>query len=126
MLESTNRIIADNIRRTRLRYGFTARELAAKTGCSEKYLIQLETGLTSVSAAVLLKISNVLKAPLVDFFKERDQVETSPHMHSDNVTSIIDFINLVESYSTCPTAPAALAVQEKGFCVQLTSAKVTA
>ena len=125
MLESTNRIIADNIRRTRLRYGFTARELAAKTGCSEKYLIQLETGLISVSAAVLLKISKVLKAPLVDFFKESNQVETTP-MHTENVTSIIDFINLVESYATCPTAPAALAVQEQGFCPKPTSVKVTA
>jgi len=53
-----------NLKRARVRRGWTQRELAARAGTKEQYVRHLEAGRKTPSLTLLRKLATVLKVPL--------------------------------------------------------------
>lgn len=63
-------IVGDNIRRLRLKDGFTQEELALKSGLSQGYINQLESGKRRFTQKSLELIADALSIPMEEFFRE--------------------------------------------------------
>ena len=65
--------IAEKLKALRLENRLTLKQLAAKAGCTDAYLSQLERGHANPSIMTLKKIAAALGARVVDFFLEPEQ-----------------------------------------------------
>jgi transcriptional regulator with XRE-family HTH domain len=63
-------IVGDNIRRLRVKAGFTQEELALESGLSQGYINQLESGKRRYTQKSLELISNTLSIPVIELFRE--------------------------------------------------------
>lgn len=63
-------IVGDNIRKLRLKAGLTQEELALKSGLSQGYINQLESGKRKFTQKSLELIADALSIPLVELFRE--------------------------------------------------------
>lgn len=69
----TRNIVGDNLRRQRLKVGFTQEELALKSGLSQGYINQLESGKRRFTQKSLELITDVLSIPMVELFREEEK-----------------------------------------------------
>ena len=69
--------------------GLTLKDLAAKVGCTDSYLSQIERGKVSPSIATLKQIADSLNVRIVDFFIDQ-------HSDNDIVTSEDDRIVITQ------------------------------
>ncbi|MBM3391766.1 MAG: helix-turn-helix domain-containing protein [Betaproteobacteria bacterium] len=60
------------VRDARTRQGLSRKALAAKSGVSERYLAQLESGQGNISILLLRQVSAALETPLTELLSERD------------------------------------------------------
>lgn len=67
--------IAEKLRTLRRDNRMTLKQLAAKAGCTDAYLSQLERGHANPSIMILKKIASALGVRLVDFFLEPEPEE---------------------------------------------------
>lgn len=70
-------IVGDNIRRLRLKAGLTQEELALRSGLSQGYINQIESGKRRFTQKSLELISGTLSVPMIELF--RDEEEEPPH-----------------------------------------------
>jgi len=63
-------IVGDNVRRLRLKVGLTQEELALKSGLSQGYINQLESGKRKFTQKSLELIADALNIPMVELFRE--------------------------------------------------------
>ena len=68
-MSDTHIILGNNIRKYRLRRGFTQEQLAEASGVSEAYLSKLEAGRRNPTVKVLAKIASVLGTTLTKLFE---------------------------------------------------------
>lgn len=68
-------IVGDNIRRLRINAGLTQEELALKSGLSQGYINQLESGKRKFTQKSLELIADALSVSMVELFRE----EKTPH-----------------------------------------------
>jgi|GEM_PF-1167758 len=80
--EEMRKIIGNRIRRIRLRFHKTAKEVAEKIGMKRGALSQVETGKNNISAVSLWKIACFLQCDIKDFFPN------VPEAHSLNETDL--------------------------------------
>jgi transcriptional regulator with XRE-family HTH domain len=66
-------IVGDNIRRLREKAGLTQEELALKSGLSQGYINQLESGKRRYTQKSLELIADALSIPIVELFKEEEK-----------------------------------------------------
>lgn len=67
-------IVGENIKRLRQEAGLTQEELAAKSGLSQGYINQLESGKRRYTQKSLEFIADAISAPVIEFFgKERQE-----------------------------------------------------
>lgn len=64
-----DKYIGENIKRVRIRAGYTQEKLAEKIDVSLSVISRLETGRTMVSVEKLLRIAKVLNAPIASIFE---------------------------------------------------------
>lgn len=64
------RFIGENIKKIRIKAGYTQEKLAEKIDVSLSVISRLETGRTMVSVEKLMKIAHVLNVPVAVFFNE--------------------------------------------------------
>jgi transcriptional regulator with XRE-family HTH domain len=62
--------IAEKLKAFRSANRMTLKQLAAKAGCTDAYLSQLERGRANPSIMILKKIASALQMKIVDFFLE--------------------------------------------------------
>jgi transcriptional regulator with XRE-family HTH domain len=67
--------IAEKLKAFRLANRMTLKQLAAKAGCTDAYLSQLERGHANPSIMILKKIASALGVKVVDFFLEPENEE---------------------------------------------------
>ena len=67
--------IGKKLKEIRLSKPMTLKQLAAKAGCTDAYLSQLERGLINPSIMTLKKVASALQVNIVDFFLESNQKE---------------------------------------------------
>lgn len=60
------------VRDARTRQGLSRKALAARSGVSERYLAQLESGQGNISILLLRQVSAALETPLTELLSERD------------------------------------------------------
>lgn len=60
------------VRDARTRHGLSRKALAAKSGVSERYLAQLESGQGNISILLLRQVAAALETPLTELLSERD------------------------------------------------------
>ena len=60
------------VRDARTRHSLSRKSLAAKSGVSERYLAQLESGQGNISILLLRQVSVALETPLTELLGERD------------------------------------------------------
>lgn len=60
------------VRDARTRHGLSRKALAAKSGVSERYLAQLESGQGNISILLLRQVAAALDTPLTELLGERD------------------------------------------------------
>lgn len=60
------------VRDARTRQGLSRKSLAAKSGVSERYLAQLESGQGNISILLLRQVATALDTPLTELLSERD------------------------------------------------------
>ncbi len=60
------------VRDARTRLGLSRKALAGKSGVSERYLAQLESGQGNISILLLRQVSSALEAPLTELLSEHD------------------------------------------------------
>ncbi|NCO68316.1 MAG: helix-turn-helix domain-containing protein [Nitrospirae bacterium] len=65
-------IVGNNIRRLREKAGLTQEELALKSGLSEGYINQLESGKRKFTQKSLELIAEALSIPMVELFSEEE------------------------------------------------------
>jgi len=65
-------IVGDNIRRLRLKTGLTQEELALKSGLSQGYINQLESGKRKFTQKSLESVAETLSVPIVELFSEEE------------------------------------------------------
>lgn len=65
-------IVGDNIRRLRLKFGLTQEELALKSGLSQGYINQLESGKRRYTQKSLELIADALSVPMAELFREEE------------------------------------------------------
>lgn len=75
MIEDTKNLVGENVRRLRLENGWTQQRAAAeclKIGwdLSRAGLSKIEAGIRRVNDAELVLLSELLKVPMADFFKD--------------------------------------------------------
>ena len=63
-------IVGDNIRRLRLTLGLTQEEMALKSGLSQGYINQLESGKRRFTQKSLEMIADTLSVPMAELFQE--------------------------------------------------------
>ncbi|MBI5328286.1 MAG: helix-turn-helix domain-containing protein [Deltaproteobacteria bacterium] len=63
-------IVGENIRRLRLKAGLTQEEVALRSGLSQGYINQLESGKRRFTQKTLELIADALSVPMVELFKE--------------------------------------------------------
>lgn len=69
-------IVGDNIRRLRLKLGLTQEEIALKSGLSQGYINQLESGKRRFTQKSLELIADALSVPMVELFREEKAQQT--------------------------------------------------
>jgi transcriptional regulator with XRE-family HTH domain len=67
--------LAEKLKTFRLANRMTLKQLAAKAGCTDAYLSQLERGHANPSIMILKKIASALQVKVVDFFLESGREE---------------------------------------------------
>jgi transcriptional regulator with XRE-family HTH domain len=70
-------VVGSNIRKFRLKTGITQEELALKSGLSQGYINQLESGKRKYTQKSLELIAKALAIPLIDLFREGEYEEVS-------------------------------------------------
>lgn len=65
-------IVGDNIRRLRLKAGLTQEEVALRSGLSQGYINQLESGKRRFTQKTLEIIADALSINMIELFKEDD------------------------------------------------------
>jgi transcriptional regulator with XRE-family HTH domain len=65
-------IVGDNIRRLRLKFGLTQEEIALKSGLSQGYINQLESGKRKFTQKSLELIAEALSIPMIELFREEE------------------------------------------------------
>lgn len=70
-------VVGSNIRKFRLKAGITQEELALKSGLSQGYINQLESGKRKYTQKSLELIAKALAIPLIKLFKEGEYEEVS-------------------------------------------------
>ena len=60
------------VRDARTRHGLSRKSLAARSGVSERYLAQLESGQGNISILLLRQVAAALDSPLTELLSERD------------------------------------------------------
>jgi XRE family transcriptional regulator, aerobic/anaerobic benzoate catabolism transcriptional regulator len=65
--------LGERVRAARERGGLTRKDLAAKSGVSERYLAQLESGQGNISVLLLQKVATALDLPLAELFSAQDE-----------------------------------------------------
>jgi transcriptional regulator with XRE-family HTH domain len=65
-------IVGDNIRRLRSKTGFTQKDLALKSGLSQGYINQLESGKRKFTQKSLELIAGALSIPIIELFREEE------------------------------------------------------
>ena len=65
-------LVGRRVRHRRSLVHMTRRELAARSGVSERYLAQLESGRGNMSIALLRKVAAALRLPLSELVAEDD------------------------------------------------------
>ena len=68
--------MGDNIRRLRLKTGLTQEELALKSGLSQGYINQLESGKRRYTQKSLEQIAETLSIPAMELFREEETRRT--------------------------------------------------
>ncbi len=63
-------IVGDNIRKLRIKAGFTQEELALRSGLSQGYINQLESGKRRFTQKTLELIAEALSIPITELFRE--------------------------------------------------------
>ena len=67
-----NNRIGDNIRKLRLKAGLTQEEIALKSGLSQGYINQLESGKRKFTQKSLELIAEALSIPMIELFREEE------------------------------------------------------
>ncbi len=67
--------IAEKLKAFRSANRMTLKQLAAKAGCTDAYLSQLERGRANPSIMILKKIASALQVKVVDFFLESENLQ---------------------------------------------------
>ncbi len=70
--------IGNRIKSTRLKKGFSQRELARKSGLSSAYMCQLEKGNRDIGVSKLIKISQALEVS-VNYLLDIKPLQPSPY-----------------------------------------------
>ena len=65
--------VGTNVRNARIKNRFTRKELAKKSGVSERYLAQLETGQGNASIVTLKNVCDALQLTLTDLLTEQNE-----------------------------------------------------
>lgn len=65
-------IVGDNIRRLRLKAGLTQEEIALRSGLSQGYINQIESGKRRFTQKSLELISDALLVPMIELFREEE------------------------------------------------------
>jgi len=68
-------MVGDNIRKMRLKTGLTQEELALKSGLSQGYINQLESGKRRYTQKSLELIADALVIPVAGLFEEDKQID---------------------------------------------------
>jgi transcriptional regulator with XRE-family HTH domain len=66
-------IVGENLRRIRLRMGLTQEEVALRSGLSQSYINQLESGKRMFTQKSLEQIGKALNIPIIDFFRKEEE-----------------------------------------------------
>lgn len=67
--------IGEKLKTFRLANRMTLKQLAARAGCTDAYLSQLERGLANPSIMILKKIASALQVKIINFFLETEVEE---------------------------------------------------
>ncbi len=70
-MKRTKNIVGKNIRKIRLSMGLTQEEVALRSGLSQGYINQLESGKRMFTQKSLEQIAKALDFPIVDLFREK-------------------------------------------------------
>lgn len=70
-------IVGENIRRLRLKFGLTQEEIALKSGLSQGYINQLESGKRRFTQKSLELIADALSIPMAELFRE-EEIKRAP------------------------------------------------
>ena len=74
----TDNYIGENIKKARIKAGYTQEKLAEKIDVSLSVISRLETGRTMVSVEKMLRIARVLNAPIASIFERSDGLADYP------------------------------------------------
>lgn len=74
-------VVSENLKRIRLRMGFTQEEVALRSELSQGYINQLESGKRLFTQKSLEQIAEALNIPIIDFF--RKEYEKAPCVRED-------------------------------------------
>jgi len=66
-------VVGESLRKTRIRMGFTQEEVALRSGLSQGYINQLESGKRMFTQKSLEQIAEALDVPLIDFFRKKER-----------------------------------------------------
>jgi transcriptional regulator with XRE-family HTH domain len=66
-------VVGENLRKIRLRLGLTQEEVALRSGLSQSYINQLESGKRKFTQKSLENIAKGMNIPLIDFFKKESE-----------------------------------------------------
>jgi transcriptional regulator with XRE-family HTH domain len=80
--------LAEKLKAFRLANRMTLKQLAAKAGCTDAYLSQLERGHANPSIMILKKIASALQMKVVDFFLESEREENEVVLKESERVSI--------------------------------------
>jgi transcriptional regulator with XRE-family HTH domain len=73
---SKKNIVGENLRKIRLQMGLTQEEVALRSGLSQSYINQLESGKRMFTQKSLEQIGKALNIPIIDFFRKEEEVAT--------------------------------------------------
>lgn len=68
-------IVGENLRKIRISKGLTQEEVALRSGLSQGYINQLESGKRTFTQKSLEQIAEALNIPIIDFFKREFKKE---------------------------------------------------
>ncbi len=66
-------VVGESLRKIRIRMGFTQEEVALRSGLSQGYINQLESGKRMFTQKSLEQIAEALDVPLIDFFRKKER-----------------------------------------------------